>query len=238
MAQSRYIYENFPSETFKSSRNPQVLRDCAISHNKEGEKRCWKGREREKGLENGLKSKNPEKKGQNQGAERNKWAGKRRSGGWIADCSRKKSRCGPWWRGKRLCADAWKRPLRNPPLKSSHRSGGPGTFGMGRVASRTKRARLRDERQDVAQEGGLGGIGQAKTRHALELSAGLVGIASFGIGEPSKTQIPAGGTDLQVTSQADGTIGQAQGGGEGKAQRSLGVLIGAADGAGSQSGED
>ncbi len=51
----------------------------------------------------------------------------------------------------------------------------------------------------------------------------------FGIGQPSKAHLPAGGADLQVTSQADGTIGQVQGGGEGKAQRSGGVLIGAAD---------
>jgi hypothetical protein len=41
--------------------------------------------------------------------------------------------------------------------------------------------------QDVAQEGSLGSIRQAETRHSLELSAGLVGIPGFGMGEPSET---------------------------------------------------
>ncbi len=114
-------------------------------------------------------------------------------------------------------------------MKSNQRSGSPGTLGIGQGGFPDEASQVEGEGQDVAQEGGLGSIGQAKTRHPLELSAGLVGIAGFGIGQPSKAQIPAGGADLQVTSQADGTIGQVQGGGEGKAQRSGGVLIGAAD---------
>ncbi len=114
-------------------------------------------------------------------------------------------------------------------MKSNQRSGGSGAFGMRQGGFPDEASQVEGERQDVAQEGGFGSIGQSKTRHALELSAGLVGIAGFGIGQPSKTQIPAGGADLQVTSQADGTIRQSQGGGEGKAQRSLGVLVGTAD---------
>ena len=84
--------------------------------------------------------------------------------------------------------------------------------------------------QDITQEGGLGRIGQAETRNALELSAGLVGVAGFGIGEPSETQIPAGGANPQVTRQANGTVRQAQGSGQAEAQRSLRVLVGTADG--------
>ncbi len=114
-------------------------------------------------------------------------------------------------------------------MKSNQRSGSPGAFGIGQGGFPDEASQVEGERQDVAQEGGLGGIGQAKTRHPLELSAGLVGIAGFGIGEPSETHLPAGGADLQVTSQADGTIWQSQGGGQAEAQRSGGVLVGTTD---------
>ncbi len=41
--------------------------------------------------------------------------------------------------------------------------------------------------------------------------------------------MPAGGADPQVTSQANGTIRQSQGGGQAEAQRSVGVLVGTAE---------
>ena len=115
-------------------------------------------------------------------------------------------------------------------MKFSQRSGGSRAFGMGLGGFPDEASQVEGQGQDITQEGGFGSIGQSKTRHALELTTGLVGIAGFGIGQPSKTQIPGGGVDLQVTSQADGAIRQSQGGAQAEAQWSLGVLVGAADG--------
>ncbi len=115
-------------------------------------------------------------------------------------------------------------------MKSSQRSGSSGAFGMGLCGFPDEARQVEGEGEDIPQEGGLGSIGQAKTRHALELSAGLVGIAGFGIGQPSKTQVPGWGADLQITSQADRAIWQSQGCGQAEAQRSLGVLVRTADG--------
>ena len=50
------------------------------------------------------------------------------------------------------------------------------------------------------------------------MSAGLGGIAALGIGLSADTQLPGIGTDLQVTRQADGTIGQGESGSQGEPQ--------------------
>ena len=80
---------------------------------------------------------------------------------------------------------------------------------------------IESQRERVADQHGFGGIVQAKSRRAFELSAGLNGIAAFGIGLPAKAQLPIVGTDGQIAREADGTIGQGQAGGQRKTKWAL-----------------
>ena len=59
------------------------------------------------------------------------------------------------------------------------------------------------------------------------MSASLGGIAALSIGLPADTQLPGIGTDLQVTRQADRTIGQGESGSQGESQGMSGIGEGA-----------
>lgn len=74
------------------------------------------------------------------------------------------------------------------------------------------------EREGITDQHGFGGVGQPKGGRTFDVSASLGGIAALGIGLPADTQPPGIGTDLHVTRQADGTIGQGESGGQGKPQ--------------------
>lgn len=63
----------------------------------------------------------------------------------------------------------------------------------------------------IAENGSLGRIRQAKEWRTLELSACLVGIPGFSIGEAPKAQVPGGRFDLQVAGQAAGAIREGEG---------------------------
>ena len=77
---------------------------------------------------------------------------------------------------------------------------------------------IKGQGERVADQHGFGGVGQAEGGRTFEVSASLGGIAALGIGLPADTQLPGIGTDLHVTRQADGTIGQGESGGQGKPQ--------------------
>ena len=70
----------------------------------------------------------------------------------------------------------------------------------------------------VADEHGFGGVGQAESGRTFDVSASLGSIAALSIGLPADTQSPGIRTNLHVTRQADGTIGQGESGGQGKPQ--------------------
>jgi hypothetical protein len=74
------------------------------------------------------------------------------------------------------------------------------------------------QRKSIADQHGFGGVGQAEGGRTFDVSASLGGIAALGIGLPADTQPPGIGTDLHVTRQADGTIGQGEGSGQGETQ--------------------
>ena len=77
---------------------------------------------------------------------------------------------------------------------------------------------IEGQREGIADEHGLGGVGQAEGGRPFEMSACLSGIAALGIGLPADAQLPGIGTDLHVTCQADGSIGQGECGGQGESQ--------------------
>ena len=52
-------------------------------------------------------------------------------------------------------------------MKSSQRSGSSGAFGMGQGGFPDEARQVEGQGEDITQEGGLGSIGQAETRHAL-----------------------------------------------------------------------
>ena len=74
------------------------------------------------------------------------------------------------------------------------------------------------EGEGITDQHGFSGVGQPKGGRTFDVSASLGGIAALGIGLPADTQSPGIGTDLHVTRQADGTIGQGEGSGQGKPQ--------------------
>ena len=89
-------------------------------------------------------------------------------------------------------------------------------------------SKVEGDREDVTEDGGFSGVVEAEARGAFELAAGLVGVAGFSIGEAAKTEVPGGGIDLEVPSQADGAIGETQGSGEAETERMLVIPVGAA----------
>lgn len=58
----------------------------------------------------------------------------------------------------------------------------------------------------------------------------MIGVAGFSIGEAAKAEVPGGGIDLDITSQADGAIREAQGSGEAETEGVLLIPVGAAVG--------
>jgi len=84
-------------------------------------------------------------------------------------------------------------------------------------------SQVKGQRKGIADEGSLGGVGQAEPGGALETAAGLAGIAAFGIALASDAQLPGGRADLQIAGQADTAIGQAEASGEAVAQGMLRV---------------
>ena len=89
----------------------------------------------------------------------------------------------------------------------------------GRPGSLTDQAgEVEGQREGIADQGSLGGVGQAEPGRALEAAAGLAGVAGFGIALATDAQLPGGRTDRQVPRQADTAIGQAEAGGEAEAQ--------------------
>ena len=66
------------------------------------------------------------------------------------------------------------------------------------------------QRKSITDQHGFGGVGQPKGGRTFDVSASLGGIAALSIGLPADTQSPGIGTDLHVTRQADGTIGQGE----------------------------
>ena len=65
---------------------------------------------------------------------------------------------------------------------------------------------IESQGEGIADGHGFGSVGQAKGPGAFEQSAGLDGIAGFGIGLSAGAQIPGLRTDLKITSQANGAI--------------------------------
>ena len=86
----------------------------------------------------------------------------------------------------------------------------------GSLANQT--SQVKGQREGIADQGRLGGVGQAEPGRALETTALLTGIAGFGIALASDAQFPGGRTDRQVPRQADTAIGQAEAGSEAEAQ--------------------
>lgn len=72
------------------------------------------------------------------------------------------------------------------------------------------------QRKSITDQHGFGGVGQPKGGGTFDVSASLGGIATLSIGLPADTQSPGIGTNLHITRQADGTIGQGECGGQGE----------------------
>ena len=81
------------------------------------------------------------------------------------------------------------------------------------------------EGEDVTEEGGFGRVVEAEEGGAFEMAASLIGVAGFSIGEATDAQVPGGRVDLEVSSQADGAIGEAQGGGHGETEGMLVITV-------------
>ena len=86
---------------------------------------------------------------------------------------------------------------------------------------------VEQEREGIAEQGGLGRIGEAEPGGALQLVASLGGIAALGIGLPADAQFPGVGADLHVTGEADGAIRESQADGDGSTERTGGICEGA-----------
>ena len=67
---------------------------------------------------------------------------------------------------------------------------------------------IEGQRKGVADEHGFCGVAQSKGWRTFELSAGLGGIATLGIRLSADAQLPSIRTNLHVTCQPDGAIGQ------------------------------
>jgi hypothetical protein len=91
-------------------------------------------------------------------------------------------------------------------------------FGSLAGSFKDQASEMEGQGERVADQHGFGGVGQPKGGGTFEVSASLGGIAALGIGLPADTQLPGIGTDLQVTRQADGAIGQGERGGQGEPQ--------------------
>ena len=61
---------------------------------------------------------------------------------------------------------------------------------------------IESTRKDIAKELSFGAVGFAEPGRAFEVSSGLVGVAAFGITEPTDAQFPGRRIDLEVASQA------------------------------------
>lgn len=61
-------------------------------------------------------------------------------------------------------------------------------------------------REDIAQEIGFGTVVEAEPGRAFDTMPGLVGVATFGIGETANAKRPGRGIDFEVTSQAQAVI--------------------------------
>ena len=62
--------------------------------------------------------------------------------------------------------------------------------------------------QDVTQVVGFGAVVEAEPGRALEMAAGLVGVATLGIALAADAQLPGGGIELEVAGEAQAAIGQ------------------------------
>lgn len=75
---------------------------------------------------------------------------------------------------------------------------GASANGGGRASGFTYEARhVERTSEDVGQEGGLGGVGQAEPRGTFHAAAGLASIAAFGITQAAKAQFPGAGVNLK-----------------------------------------
>jgi len=73
--------------------------------------------------------------------------------------------------------------------------------GEGGLADETRQ--VEGTGKSIADVLGLCAVLQAKPGRAFQVSSGLVGIAAFGVIEPTDAQLPGGRADLQGSGQAE-----------------------------------
>ncbi len=130
------------------------------------------------------------------------------------------------WRPQKRPTGAWEQAFRAAESSLEQTGGGlmPSRSQLlaGRSRSLANQAsQVKGQGKGIADQGGLGGVGQAEPGGAFETAALLAGIAAFGITLATDAQFPGRRADLEIPGQADTAIRQAQANGEAVAQGAL-----------------
>ena len=79
--------------------------------------------------------------------------------------------------------------------------------------------------KDIGQNGSLGRVGFAEPRGVFHPATRLASVATFGVALASQTQFPRRRADLQITSQANVSIGECEGDDDHTSQGVFWVLV-------------